>query len=89
MFEAYDAALGSSAPQRMSAERWWPAVVATEHLAYRTIAACWAMERSGVEPGDPVIPPGRYPVRTEAGPPPLVSVPPFVTAEASALHQSL
>jgi hypothetical protein len=45
MLEAHDGGLGGSARERRSAERMWPAVVATEQLAYRTLAACWAMER--------------------------------------------
>ena len=47
MLEAHDRGLGGSARERRSAERMWPAVVATEQLAYRTLAACWAMERGG------------------------------------------
>ena len=47
MLEAHDGGLGGSARERRSAERMWPAVVATEQLAYRTLAACWAMERGG------------------------------------------
>jgi hypothetical protein len=47
MLEAHDGGLGGSARERRSAERMWPAVVAIEQLAYRTLAACWAMERGG------------------------------------------
>ena len=45
MLEAHDGGLGGSARERRSAERMWPAVVATEQSADRTLAACWAMER--------------------------------------------
>jgi uncharacterized membrane protein YccC len=47
MLPIYDTAIGGSLRERTSAERMWPAVVATEQLAYRTLAACWAMERVG------------------------------------------
>jgi uncharacterized membrane protein YccC len=47
MLPIYDAAIRGSTRERTSAERMWPAVVATEQLAYRTLAACWAMERGG------------------------------------------
>ncbi|MGK2867890.1 MAG: FUSC family protein, partial [Mycobacterium sp.] len=44
MLDAYQAAIGGSAEQRAEAERLWPAIAATEHLAYRTLAACWDFE---------------------------------------------
>ncbi len=54
MLPVYDTAIGGSARSRVAAERLWPAIVATEQLAYRTLAAAWATERSGapVTPGD-------------------------------------
>ncbi|CDP88622.1 MULTISPECIES: FUSC family protein [Mycolicibacterium] len=45
LLPAYDASIGGSAAQRVGAERTWPTVVATEQLAYRTLAACWGAER--------------------------------------------
>ena len=36
--------------QRAAAERLWPALVATEQLAYRTLAACWAVEHGSSAP---------------------------------------
>ncbi len=45
LLPAYDASVGGSAVQRLGAERMWPTVVATEQLAYRTLAACWGAER--------------------------------------------
>lgn len=45
LLPAYDASVGGSAVQRRGAERMWPTVVATEQLAYRTLAACWGAER--------------------------------------------
>lgn len=46
MLEAHDAAAAGSGAQRAGARDLWPIVVAAEHLAYRTIAAFWAAERS-------------------------------------------
>ncbi|OBG84132.1 hypothetical protein A5699_28015 [Mycobacterium sp. E802] len=47
LLPAYDASVGGSATQRLGAEGMWPTVVATEQLAYRTLAACWAAEHDG------------------------------------------
>lgn len=47
LLPAYDGSVGGSATQRVGAERMWPTVVATEQLAYRTLAACWGAERDG------------------------------------------
>lgn len=47
MLPAYDVGVGGSASQRAAAERMWPTVVVAEQLAYRTLAACWALERDG------------------------------------------
>jgi uncharacterized membrane protein YccC len=46
MLPVYDTAIGGSTRDRIAAERLWPAIVATEQLAYRTLAAGWATERS-------------------------------------------
>ena len=46
MRPTYDAAVAGSARARRSAECKWPAVAATEQLAYRTLAACWVIERA-------------------------------------------
>ncbi len=45
LLPAYDASIGGSHAQRLGAERMWPTIVATEQLAYRTLAACWGAER--------------------------------------------
>lgn len=47
LLPAYDAAIGGSAAQRVTAERMWPAVVSAEQISYRTLAACWALEHDG------------------------------------------
>jgi hypothetical protein len=44
MQDEYGADVGGSEAQRRSAERLWPAVVATEDLGYRVLAACWDIE---------------------------------------------
>ncbi|WP_396922919.1 FUSC family protein [Mycolicibacterium sp.] len=44
LLPAYDAGIGGSYAQRVAAEGMWPAVVTAEQLAYRTLAACWALE---------------------------------------------
>ncbi len=46
MLPVYDTAIGGSTRSRVAAERLWPTIVATEQLAYRTLAAGWATERS-------------------------------------------
>jgi hypothetical protein len=50
MRDAADAAEAGSVQQRATALRLAPVVTATEHLAYRTIAACWAMENHTSDP---------------------------------------
>ena len=42
MLAAYEAGIDGTPRERRSAERMWPAVVATEQLAYRTLGSCWA-----------------------------------------------
>lgn len=46
LLDVYQGAIGGSAEQRAEAERLWPAIAETEHVAYQTLAACWAFERS-------------------------------------------
>jgi uncharacterized membrane protein YccC len=46
MLPAYDTAVGGPAGLRVTAERLWPAIAATEQLAYRVLAASWAAEHS-------------------------------------------
>jgi hypothetical protein len=50
MRAAYEAGVGGSARQRVAAERLWPALVATEQLAYRTLAACWTVGHGSSAP---------------------------------------
>ncbi|HEY5854495.1 MAG TPA: FUSC family protein [Aldersonia sp.] len=44
---SYAADVGSSIRSRDTAEWLWPSVVATERVAYRTLAVCWGIERLG------------------------------------------
>lgn len=44
---SHDAALLASRTQREAAADHWPAIAATQQLAYRVLSACWAMERIG------------------------------------------
>ncbi|MFL0176552.1 FUSC family protein [Mycobacterium sp. SMC-13] len=46
MLPVYDTAIGGSNRSRVAAERLWPIIVATEQLAYRTLATAWATEQS-------------------------------------------
>lgn len=46
LMNAYERDVGGPAGQRRAAERAWPAVAATQRLAYRTLNACWAMEQA-------------------------------------------
>jgi hypothetical protein len=47
MMAAYEAGIAGTARECRSAEQLWPAVAATEELAYRTLESCWATERIG------------------------------------------
>ncbi|MGY0618747.1 FUSC family protein [Lysobacter sp. A378] len=42
--QAHEESLAASRPQRRAAEHSWPAIAATERLAYRTLSACWSLE---------------------------------------------
>ena len=42
--QAYDEALAASSSERRAAEEAWPAIAATERLAYRALAMCWEIE---------------------------------------------
>jgi uncharacterized membrane protein YccC len=48
--DAADAADAGSAPMRAAGRRLQPAVLATEHIAYGTITACWQMDKHGSGP---------------------------------------
>ena len=95
--EADDAARLGSAGHRGIATRMAATVAATEHVAYRTLAACWATEHRGAERlfGDaPVTYPARLheladTVRTGAAPPAIDDAPAFMTAELTELRSAL
>ena len=46
----YEDSLVATASQRRTAEQVWPAVAATERLAYRTLSMCWNMEQRDGSP---------------------------------------
>lgn len=52
LLQSYDTAVGSSAKSRTAAERLWPAVVATQRLAYRLLAAAWQIEAASATGGN-------------------------------------
>jgi hypothetical protein len=47
VFRSYEFASGAAIRRRTAAERLWPAVVAAQALAYRTLGTCWAVEQVG------------------------------------------
>jgi uncharacterized membrane protein YccC len=49
--QMFDILVNGSANQRREAEFAWPAIAATERLAYRTVAECWQLERRAQDPG--------------------------------------
>lgn len=101
MVTAYDAGAAGSRRERTTAERLWPAVVATQDLAYRMLAACWGIERGEITSGTTVFGlSGAASLRTElralavavrTGDPPARSsdTPQFGAAEIGRLRESL
>ena len=43
--QLFDNAINGSTQQRRAAEHTWPAIAATQRLAYRTVAECWQFEQ--------------------------------------------
>lgn len=46
MLSAYETAAGGTTRVQAAAGRLWPAIAATDQLAYRALAACWSAETS-------------------------------------------
>jgi uncharacterized membrane protein YccC len=97
MRDAADAAEAGSVQQRATALRLAPVVTATEHLAYRTIAACWAMENHTSDPLLGADDADAYraqlhrlatALRQGATPPEIRDAPAFLTADATALSEA-
>ena len=44
--QMFDNEINGSAQQHRAAEQMWPAIAATQRLAYRTVAECWRLERT-------------------------------------------
>lgn len=105
LLQAYDASIGASAGQRALAEQMWPAVVATQRLAYRALAVCWSLEDVGDEKA-PVLARSLFgtdgdakvhqalsdliaAIRAGGRPAPMAQLPPFLHVEMQTLHDSL
>ncbi|MEW9614975.1 FUSC family protein [Shinella sp. S4-D37] len=52
LLQSFDTAVGSSTDSRVAAEPLWPAVVATQRLAYRLLAAAWRIEAAAATDGN-------------------------------------
>ena len=102
LLPTYSATVGGSAGQRNAAEHLWPAVVATERLAYRTLATCWSAEqrdhqdpaRSLVDPAqaaelDAVLAGLASAVVARSEPPVIGSPPSFIAAQVLSVRASL
>jgi uncharacterized membrane protein YgaE (UPF0421/DUF939 family) len=54
--QTFDNSINGNARQHRAAEHMWPAIAATQRLAYRTVAECWRLEQvsreSSTETGD-------------------------------------
>jgi hypothetical protein len=48
--QMFETLVNGSTNQRREAEYIWPAIAATERLAYRTVAECWRLERVAQDP---------------------------------------
>jgi uncharacterized membrane protein YccC len=46
MAQTFDTTINGNEQQHRAAEHMWPAVAATQRLAYRTVAECWRLEQS-------------------------------------------
>jgi uncharacterized membrane protein YccC len=55
--QTFDTTINGNAQQHRAAEHMWPAIAATQRLAYRTVAECWRLEqlpkRSSTETAEP------------------------------------
>lgn len=51
LLESYRQAATASRQPRREVERLWPAIAATEELAFRVLTSCWAVERLDEEAG--------------------------------------
>jgi uncharacterized membrane protein YccC len=105
LLQAYDASVGASPRHREAAERLWPALVATQRLAYRVLSVCWTAERAGERAAPDLVAAllgvdGNGQVRNAltalaaaarsgAGPAPITQLPPFLAAEIATLSASL
>lgn len=99
--QAYDLALASSSGERRAAEDAWPAIAATERLAYRVLGMCWEMEHRPMHTAPPPLTPedARHlhhvladltgAVHGRARPAPAQAVPSLLAEEVHALEACL
>ncbi|MDT7756830.1 MAG: hypothetical protein QOH27_2728 [Mycobacterium sp.] len=45
LVQTFDTSINGNAQQHRAAEHMWPAIAATQRLAYRTVAECWRVEQ--------------------------------------------
>jgi uncharacterized membrane protein YccC len=105
LLQTYDAGVGATPWHRDAAERSWPAVIATQRLAYRVLSTFWSLENAG-DDGAPAMartlfgPDGEREVsaalamlsdaiRAGTKPAPLSHLPEFLGTEVANLHDSL
>ncbi|MBV6303710.1 FUSC family protein [Candidimonas humi] len=104
VLEAYDSGAGSKPWHRDAAVRSWPAVMAAQRLAYRTLSTCWSLEEAGPQAAasartlfgpDGAKEVGRalvalaHAIRLGSKPAPLGHLPGFLDTEMHNLHDSL
>jgi uncharacterized membrane protein YccC len=98
MRDAADAASAGSRAQRVAEAHLRPVVEATEHLAYRTIAGCWALETTTSSPLCSPEAAEAYRARLHAlaaalragtAPPEIGDAPGFVATEVTALGRAV
>jgi len=101
LLRASDMKAGERWRDRRAAERFWPAVIATQRLGYRLLAICWSLEETG-DPASAGLPDAEGQAAIEAAlhdlsaaleagdvPPPLGPLPEFLQREIRNLHDSI
>jgi hypothetical protein len=104
LLRASDMKLGERWRDRRMAERFWPAVMATQRLGYRLLAICWSLEEAqdAAAPALAGLPDAAGEAVIEAAlddlsaaltagtvPPPLAPLPDFLQREIRNLHASI
>lgn len=105
LLQTYDASVDAAPWHENVADRSWPAIVATQRLAYRVLAICWSLENAGANAAPEMArtlfgPNGEKQVNHalavlsdaihgESKPALLPEVPEFLSTEMHNLHNSL